>query len=466
MNLKDKKNSRAHHKVKLSHQLDTSFDLQSRGTKGKKNNVLIVGAGLAGHQIIREIKKDRRPDVLIAGIVDDDEKKQGRTINGAQVLGTIDDIPRIIQEKKIDQVLISTPSVGGAFVARVTRLLPLHIPIKVLPSISSVILGKVDLSYVRDIDPSDLIGRPLVKSDQQFISKKAKGKSFLVTGGAGSIGSEIVRQLYDSPAKSIIVVDSWEEGVFNLLEELHAKHGAHRPKIKAFIGNVRDKKRIEEILKLTRVDVILHAAAYKHVPLMEDNPDEARKTNYLGTKNMLDLAVAHGVKDFVLISTDKAVNPTSVMGESKRGAELLVKIYAKKNPNHRFCAVRFGNVLNSSGSIVPKFLKQIRSRSAVTITHAEMTRYFMSIPEAVSLVLSSWIISKNGQILLLDMGEPVKIMDLAINLIRIHGLEPHKDILIKETGIRPGEKIHEELAHDESNIKQSSLERIFIAEEL
>lgn len=453
------------HKVKLSHQSDDPFDSKG-GTKGKKNNVLIVGAGSAGHQVLEQIKKEKKSDVVIAGFVDDDEKKQGRTIKGARVLGIVDDIPRIVQEKKIDQVLISTPSVGGTFVARVTQLLPLHIPIKVLPSISSVILGKVDLSYVRDIDPSDLIGRPLVKSDQQFISKKAKGKNFLITGGAGSIGSEIVRQLYDSPAKSIIVMDSWEEGVFNLLEELQPKHYVGRPKLKAFIGNIRDKKRVEEILKLSHIDVILHAAAYKHVPLMEDNPNEAHKTNYLGTKNMLDLAVRHGVKDFVLISTDKAVNSTSVMGKSKREAELLVKAYAKKNPKHRFCAVRFGNVLNSSGSIVPKFLKQIRSRSAVTITHAEMTRYFMSIPEAVSLVLSSWVISKNGQILLLDMGEPVKIMDLAINLIRIHGLEPHKDILIKETGIRPGEKIHEELAHDQNGIKQSSLERIFIAEEL
>ncbi len=449
------------------------FSTLGMNSKNKKNSVkveekrvLIVGAGVAGCKIVRQIKKEKESNLVIVGFVDDDEKKQGIKINDVKVLGTINDIPHIIREKKVDQVLISTPSVGGVFIARVAQLLPLGIQVKVLPSISSVILGKVDLSYVRDIDPADLIGRPLVKSDQQLISKKAKGKVFLITGGAGSIGSEIVRQLYDSEAKSIIVVDAWEEGVFNLLEDLQLRHHSGRPKLQAFIGSIRDKKRIKEILEIVHVDVILHAAAYKHVPLMEQNPGEPHKTNYLGTKNMLDLAVQFNVKDFVLISTDKAVNALSVMGKSKRGAELLIKSYAKKNPGHRFCAVRFGNVLNSSGSVVPKFLKQIQSRSVVTITDKEMTRYFMSIPEAVSLVLSSWIISKNGQILLLDMGEPVKIMDLAVNLIRLHGLEPDKDIMIKEVGIRPGEKIHEELSYNKYGVKQSSLERIFIVEEL
>ncbi|MDO8604215.1 MAG: nucleoside-diphosphate sugar epimerase/dehydratase [bacterium] len=436
--------------------------------RGKKNNVLIVGAGDAGRKIIKQIKNEIGTNIIPVGFVDDDEKKQGKEIDGVRVLGRIDDIPRIIKKSKVDQILISMPSVGGTLVTRVAQLLPvpMNIPIKVLPSISSVILGDVHFSQVRDLDPSDLIGRPLVRSDQELISKKAKGKNFLITGGAGSIGSEIVRQLYDSEAKSVTVVDSWEEGIFNLLEELGSKNHHGRPKLKTFIGNIRDKKRIEEILKLSHIDVIIHAAAYKHVPLMEDNQGEAHKTNYLGTKNMLSLTVKYGIKDFVLISTDKAVNPSCVMGETKRAAELLVRAYARKNLKSRFCAVRFGNVLNSSGSIVPKFLKQIRSRSAVTITDLEMTRYFMSIPEAVSLVLSSWIISKNGQILLLDMGEPIKILDLAINLIRVHGLEPHVDIVIKEIGIRPGEKIHEQLAYDKNAVKRSFLDRIFIAEEL
>jgi len=431
---------------------------------GKK--VLIIGAGAAARAVIAQMNKERRSDIAIAGLVDDDPKKQGLSIGGATVQGTIADIPRLVRAYRIDQVLVSTPSVGRDLITRVAKLLPPGTPIKVLPSISSVILGNVDLSYVRDIDPSDLIGRPLVKSDQQFISKRTRGKTFLVTGGAGSIGSEIVRQLFDSQARRIIVVDSWEEGVFNLSEELHASGTARRPKLEMRIGSVRDKKRLEEVAGKFKIDVVLHAAAYKHVPLMEDNPSEARKTNYGGTKNVLDLAVKHGIKDFVLISTDKAVNPVSVMGRSKRDAELLVRKYAQRHSRSRFCAVRFGNVLNSSGSILPTFLRQIRSRSTVTVTDFNMTRYFMSIPEAVSLVLMAWVVAKNGQILVLDMGEPVKILDLATQLIKIHGLEPYKDIAIQETGVRPGEKISEELAYDKSRLRPSPAERIFIAEEL
>lgn len=431
-----------------------------------KNRILIVGAGIAGQMVVEQIKKEKRSDVIIVGFVDDDDEKQGLKINGVKVLGKIKDLPRAIKENETEQVLVSMPSVGGGLMSRITNLVPSGIPIKILPSISSVILGKVNLSYIRDVDPSDLIGRPLVKGNQQFITKNVKDKIFLVTGGAGSIGSEIVRQLYDSQAKLIVVIDSWEEGVFNLLEELKSKDRGDKARVRAFVGNIRDKKRIEEIISQFKIDVILHAAAYKHVPLMEENPSEAHKTNYIGTKNILELVVKHGIKDFVLVSTDKAVNPSCVMGETKRAAELLVKKYAKKNKEYRFCAVRFGNVLNSSGSIIPKFLKQIRNREAVTITHMEMTRYFMSIPEAVSLVLLSWIVSKNGQILLLDMGKPVKIIDLAINLIRINGLEPYKDIEIKEIGVRKGEKIHEELFYDKNKLRMSPVERIFIAEDL
>jgi FlaA1/EpsC-like NDP-sugar epimerase len=430
-----------------------------------RKKILIVGAGAASRAVIAQMKKESRPDIIVVGLVDDDKKKQGISIGGVSVKGTIDDIPQLIRTLKVDQVLISTPSAGADLITRVTKLLPPGMQIKILPSISSVILGKVDLSFVRDIDPSDLIGRALVKADQQFISEKTKGKTFFVTGGAGSIGSEIVRQLYDSKAERIIIVDSWEEGVFNLIEELHAIKDGNRPKLDVFVANIRDKSRLEEIMKGFSIDVILHAAAYKHVHLMEQNPSESHKTNYLGTKNVLDFALKYRIKDFVLISTDKAVNPISIMGKSKRAAELLIKKYAKKNPSYRFCAVRFGNVLNSSGSIVPIFMRQIRNRSAVTITHKDMTRYFMSIPEAVSLVLTAWIIAENGQILILDMGEPVKILDLAIQLIKMHGLEPYKDIVIQETGVRPGEKIREELAYDKTKLRPSTSERIFIAEE-
>jgi FlaA1/EpsC-like NDP-sugar epimerase len=431
-----------------------------------RKRVLIIGAGAAGRKVVLEIRKEKRADIVPVGFLDDDQKKRQSRVAGLPVLGTLSDLPRIAKARKVDQILISTPSVGREFVQRVTRLVPAGIDIKILPSIASVISGKVDLSFVRDVDPSDLIGRPLIKSDQRFISKHAKGKTFLITGGAGSIGSELVRQLFNSHAKRIIIVDSWEEGIYHVTEELAENAYAGQPEVHAFIGNIRDKKRMGEIMRRFKVNVILHAAAYKHVPLMEDNADEAKKTNVAGTKNMLELAHTHGVKDFVLISTDKAVNPKSVMGKTKRAAELLVKQYARKYPKSRFCAVRFGNVVNSSGSIIPKFLKQIRSRSPVTITDRAMTRYFMSIPEAISLVLLSWIQAKNGQILILDMGKPVKIIDLATNLIKMHGLEPHKDIVIREVGARPGEKMHEQLAYDKSRLRPSADKRIFIAEEI
>ncbi|MCR4325552.1 MAG: polysaccharide biosynthesis protein [Patescibacteria group bacterium] len=436
-----------------------------KASNGVKKRVLIVGAGTAGRKVVSEMRKESRPDIILVGFVDDDPKKRKLTIRGAKVLGAVRDLPRLVKKKRVDQVLISMPSVDRGLVQRIAKIVPQGVSVKILPSIASVILGHVDLSYVRDIDPSDLIGRPLVKSDQKYISDKAKGKTFLVTGGAGSIGSELVRQLYDSKAKRIVVVDSWEEGIFNITEEMGEKR-AGRPELRAYIADIRDKRRVEDIVKRWKPDVILHAAAYKHVPLMEENPEEARKTNVLGTRNMLYIAARCGVKDFILISTDKAVNPKSVMGRTKRDAELLVKRFAKKYPRRRSCSVRFGNVVNSSGSIVPKFVRQIRSRSPVTITDTRMTRYFMSIPEAVSLVLLSWILAKNGQILVLDMGEPVKIIDLAVNLIRMHGLEPHTDIPIREIGARKGEKIREELAYDKRLLRPSEDPRIFIAEDI
>ncbi|MBY0384354.1 SDR family NAD(P)-dependent oxidoreductase, partial [bacterium] len=340
-----------------------------------KKRVLIVGAGVAGRKVIEEIRKEERADIFVAGFIDDDASKHGLTLEGFPIFGGIQDLPRVAADKKIDQVLISTPSAEREVLRRVMELLPAGFPVKVLPSISSVILGNVDLSNIRDLDLSDLIGRPLVKADQQRISDRAKGKTFLVTGGAGSIGSEVVRQLHNSQAKKIIVIDSWEEGVYHLLEELHAHSGvAGHPELCAYVGNVRDQERLEEILSQHNIDVIIHAAAYKHVPLMEDNASEAHKTNVGGTVNLLGLAIKNKIKDFLLISTDKAVNPVNVMGQTKRDAELLLKQHAQEYAAHRFCAVRFGNVVNSSGSVIPKFLKQIKSRSPVTVTHRDMTR--------------------------------------------------------------------------------------------
>ncbi len=427
--------------------------------------VIIVGAGMAAKKVLAEIKKERRPDIEVVALLDDDISKHGNTVSGVPIVGTINDVAKAVKKYKATQVLISTPSAEREVLRNVVGRLPVGFPVKVLPSISSVILGTVDLTDIRDIDLSDLIGRPLVKANQQRIAKSASGKTFLVTGGAGSIGSEVVRQLYHSNAKKIVVIDSWEEGVYRLLEEFGEDRKNH-PVLHTYVGNVRDTQRLEEVMSQHSIDVVVHAAAYKHVPLMEDNPDEAHKTNIGGTRNVLDLMAKHKIKDFLLISSDKAVNPVNIMGHTKRQAELLLGEYAKQHPKHRVCAVRFGNVINSSGSVIPKFMKQIKSRAPVTVTHRDMTRYFMSIPEAVSLVLQAWIVAENGQVLVLDMGEQIRIMDLAETLIRLHGLEPHVDIEIRETGIRKGERLREELLHDTYTLKPTPITRVFIAEEL
>ncbi|MBP7741224.1 MAG: polysaccharide biosynthesis protein [Candidatus Pacebacteria bacterium] len=440
--------------------LKTSVERVASATR-----ILVVGAGVGAQELLTRMRAEERSDLVVVGLVDDDSAKQGGSVLGYPVVGTINDIPTLLGAYRVNQVLISTPSVGRELVQRVTEVVPPGFPVKILPSISSVLLGTVTLAQVRDVDPSDLIGRPLVKLDQRRIAAAVSGNVFLVTGGAGSIGSEIVRQLRAGGAREIHVLDSWEEGIFNLLEECEHLEASETP-VYAHIGNVRDQERIEEILSAHEIQVIIHAAAYKHVPLMEEHPGEARKTNYEGTRNMLEAAVRHHVKDFVLISTDKAVRPSSVMGATKRDAELLVKEYARKYPAHRFCAVRFGNVLNSSGSVLPKFMRQIKNRGPVTITHRDMTRYFMTIPEAVSLVLLSWLVAENGQILLLDMGEPVRIFTLAHTLIKLYGYEPYTDIDIIEVGTRPGEKIHEELSYDPHHLRPSPADRVFIAEDL
>ncbi len=426
-----------------------------------KKRILIVGAGVAGQMVAKELERSTLSDGKVVGYLDDDNKKIGKKIHGFEVFGGIEIINTVILDKKIDEVIIAIPSQSQYVAKRVDELISTDVKVRILPALASVILGKVNLSFLKDIDPSDLLGRPLVQSDQRRIVAATKGLVFLVTGAAGSIGSEIVYQLSLSGAKKIICLDSWEEGCFKLSERYKT---VTSPGVEIFVGNVRDKERVEEIFKLTKPDVVFHAAAYKHVPLMEVNREEANKTNVVGTKNCLEVAEKFGCSGFVLISTDKAVNPSSHMGHTKRQAELLVKSFGKKISDSKFISVRFGNVLNSSGSVVPTFVSQVKSGGPLTITDKKMTRFFMTIPEAVSLVLQSWMIGENDHVYVLDMGEPVKIIELAKSIIMHFGLVPNKDIKIKEIGVRPGEKLYEELSYKKEKLKQTSNPKIFIAE--
>lgn len=426
-----------------------------------KNRILIVGAGVAGQMVAKELMRFASSEGKVVGYLDDDVKKIGKKIHGLAVFGSIETINDVILTKKIDEVIIAVPSQSQFVAKRVDELLNTEVKVRILPALAPVILGKVNLSFLKDVDPSDLLGRPLVQSDQKRVVLATKGLTFLVTGAAGSIGSEIVYQLSLSGAKKVVCLDSWEEGCFKLSEKYK---NAAEPEVEIFVGNVRDKDRIDEVFRITKPDVVFHAAAYKHVPLMEKNREEATKTNVIGTENCLAAAQKHGCFEFVLISTDKAVNPSSHMGHTKRQAELLVETFGKKLNGSKFLCVRFGNVLNSSGSVVPTFVSQVKSGGPLTITDKKMTRFFMTIPEAVSLVLQSWMIGENGHVYVLDMGEPVKILELARSIIRHFGLVPDKDIKIKEIGIRPGEKLYEELSYKKEKLKQTSNPKIFIAE--
>lgn len=427
----------------------------------KQSKILIIGAGVAGQMVVKELVRSSTPARCIAGYLDDDVNKIGKKIHGFKVLSGVDSINKVIRKEKIDEVIIAVPSQSQLVAKKVDRLLKTDVKVRILPALAPVILGKVNLSFLKEVEPSDLLGRPLVKSDQKKIVDSTNGLVFLITGAAGSIGSEIVYQLSLTQAKKIICLDSWEEGCFRLVEKYK---NLKFPKVEVYVGNVRDKERIDEIFKAVKPDVVFHAAAYKHVPLMEVNKEEAVKTNIAGTKNCLDAATKYNTSGFVLISTDKAVNPSSHMGYTKRQAELMVMDVAKKNKKSLFISVRFGNVLNSSGSVVPTFVSQVKAGGPVTVTDKKMTRFFMTIPEAVSLVLQSWILGENGRIYVLDMGEPVKILSLARAIIRHFGLTPGKDIKIKETGIRPGEKLHEQLSYKKEKLTQTVNPKIFIAE--
>jgi len=422
--------------------------------------IIIAGAGKAGELIAGNfIESDSGFHAV--GFVDDDETKQGTSINGIPVLGKLADLHRLVEENDIEEIFIAIPSERGQVVRRIIEnTLGCKLVYKILPRQSEVLLQDFEedyLKYVRKVRPEDLLGGEIPKSDQQEISDHAVNRTIMVTGAAGSIGSELSRQLAAYGAAKVIFYDWWENGMFELRNQLVGDHPEQD--FEFVIGDIKDRKKLNQVIKKFRPDTIFHAAAYKHVPLMEGNPVEAIKNNILGTKNVAEIAIKYGVKKFVLVSTDKAVNPTNVMGATKRAAEKVIHILAESQSVTTFCAVRFGNVINSNGSAIPIFQKQIEKGGPVTVTDKEVTRYFMTIPEAVHLILQSWVMGENNDLFVLEMGEPVKIYDLAKLLITLEGYTL-AEIPISIIGLRPGEKLYEEVLVKEEETLATPVKKI------
>jgi len=425
------------------------------------NRVMIIGAGDAGSMIVRELKNLVNMQYKPVIIVDDDKRKNNSVIHGVPIRNGMNDIPELVKEYNINEIIVAIPSLNKEKLAEIVKIAQTtHCKVKTLPSINDLIDNEVSLKNIRDVSIEDLLGRDEIKLKIDEISSYLEHKTVLVTGAGGSIGSELCRQIVKFKPSQLILLDIYENNVYDLQQEL--LHLYKKLNLEVVIASVRDKERILEIFKFYKPEIVFHAAAHKHVPLMESNPQEAIKNNVFGTLKVVQCAHETNVKRFVLISTDKAVNPTNVMGATKRVAELIIQAMNQISETE-FVAVRFGNVLGSNGSVIPLFKKQISYGGPVTITHPDITRYFMTIPEASRLVLQAGAIARGGEIFVLDMGKPVKIVDLAKHLIELSGLEPDVDITITYTGLRPGEKLYEELLLSEEGTSQTEHTGIFIA---
>lgn len=423
-------------------------------------NTLIIGAGSAGQMLIRELKAHPEIGLKPVAILDDDKSKIYRSMEGVPIVGTLDDIIKAVKENEIDEVIYAIPSASRTVLRKVIdSLSELHMKVKTLPGIYELVNGKVSVNQIRDVDINDLLGRDPIEIDLDEINSYIKGKRVMVTGGGGSIGSELCRQIASFNPSHLIILDIYENNMYDIQQELLRKYPDLR--MTCLVASIRDEKKLNIIFKEYRPEIVFHAAAHKHVPLMEDSPHEAVKNNVYGTLNLVRCANAYGVKRFVMISTDKAVNPTSVMGATKRICEMIIQSFDKVSETE-FVAVRFGNVLGSNGSVIPLFKKQIAEGGPVTVTHEDVKRYFMTIPEAVQLVVQAGAMANGGEIFVLDMGEPVKIIDLARDLIRLSGFEPDVDIPIKITGLRPGEKLFEELLMTDDKYTSTKHDKIFI----
>lgn len=423
-------------------------------------NIVIIGAGVAGRDVLREIQSNPSLKIEVTGFIDDDASKQGKKIDGFRVLGFGKDLKKIISSKKIEEVIIAIPSAEGESIARYVKICTeAKIEFRIVPRVIEIIEGRAKLESLRKVKVEDLLGRPVVSADVKTLKNFFLNRKILITGAAGSIGSELTRQIAAYKPNELILIDWWENGVFALKNEINNLYPNNN--FNFIIANIQDHSKIESIFEKYKPDYVFHAAAYKHVPLMEEFPDEAVKNNVFGTFNLAQTAKKIGVKKFIIISTDKAANPVNIMGATKLIAEGISKML--NSSETRFISVRFGNVLDSHGSVVQIFRKQIEEGGPVTITDKKMTRYFMTIPEAVNLILKAAFLGEGGELFVLDMGKPVKIVRLAELMIRLSGYIPGKDIKIIYSGKRKGEKINETLFNKHEELVSTREGKIFVS---
>lgn len=426
----------------------------------KLERIMIIGAGRSGVTVLREFQTSSHSQGKVICMLDKDSKKIGKYIHGVKVVSNCEHIDEVVQKYRIDKIILAIPTLTNIDKRSIIDACQkTDCKLNILPAIYQLANGDVRLEKIRNVEIEDLLGRDSIKVDMTEIKGYLTDKTVLVTGGGGSIGSELCRQIANYQPKKLIIFDIYENNAYAIQQELRAKHPDLD--LNVIIGSVRDIHRVDTLFETYKPDIVYHAAAHKHVPLMEDSPNEAIKNNVFGTYNVANSANKHGVSTFVLISTDKAVNPTNIMGASKRLCEMIIECFAKISKT-KFVAVRFGNVLGSNGSVIPLFRKQIARGGPVTVTHKDIIRYFMTIPEAVSLVLQAGYYANGGEIFVLDMGQPVKIDELARKMIKLSGFEPDVDIQIEYTGLRPGEKLYEELLMSEEGLEKTKNDLIFI----
>ena len=436
---------------------------QNRQRYGEEvtDRIMIIGAGEAGRVLVKELINTRHLNTKVCCAIDDNPNKKGKLLEGVPIVGNRYDIVSAVKEYDINHIIYAIPATTGKNRKDILNLCKeTGCRMQTVPGVYQLVNGEVSVSKLRNVEITDLLGRAQVKVNNEEIFHVLRGKTILVTGGGGSIGSELCRQIASANPERLIIFDIYENNAYEIQQELKRKYKDLN--LTVLIGSVRNTNRMNSVMEKYKPDVVFHAAAHKHVPLMEDSPNEAIKNNVMGTYKTAVAAARHGVKKFVLISTDKAVNPTNIMGASKRLCEMVVQMMNRQCENTDFVAVRFGNVLGSNGSVIPLFKKQIAEGGPVTVTDKNIIRYFMTIPEAVSLVLQASYYAKGGEIFVLDMGDPVRIDDMARNLIRLSGYTPDVDIMIKYTGLRPGEKLYEELLMDEEGLQETENELIHI----